>query len=146
MSTFAHTLDSTIYAIQPVILAIALLILLLALISPLHSKQIFLACTLLVAGIGACEIAISMIIRAAALNEIRPVLSGDLEAISVSGKPSTQGADFVALRGMDDAMGHHSHPTSSYRGNLTRLDSADAKTRLRKCSRVLGLLPTVPFG
>jgi hypothetical protein len=127
MGAFAHLLDRTIYPVQPLIIGIALFIWVLAFIIQIRSARAsgvsglrgmspaFFICILLFLAIIAVEFAVGAIIKAAALNEIRPVLSGELESIAINGNPATRGSElFAALRAMRDTMGHHSHPIDSF--------------------------------
>jgi hypothetical protein len=128
MHDFAHLLDRTIHPLQPAIILIALIAWGFAAvgqastirsrlpISPQPLSRMFITgASIFVAIIGG-ELAISEVIRFAALDEIRPKLSADIEAVTVNGTPFEATEGFIAaLRGMHGTFGHHSHPTTEYR-------------------------------
>lgn len=132
MYSFAHVLDKTIQPLQPFIIGIALIIWAIAFVNQIRDiraqpffspprtiSRTFFVCALLFGGIIASEFAVGAFINAAALDEIRPILLGELEAITINGKPATQGnALFAALGAMHDTMGHHSHPTDRFNLHL----------------------------
>jgi hypothetical protein len=125
MPNFVHSLDRIIYPLQPFIILIALIVWGFAAIdqisairsrmpgSPQWVSRKFIASALVFVGIIGGEFAVATIIKLAALNEIRPKLSADVEAVSLDNVPFERTDGLVtALRNMHDTMGHHSHPTT----------------------------------
>jgi hypothetical protein len=80
---------------------------------PISGK--FIAGMLIFAGIIGGEFAIDGLIKSAALEEIRPKLTSNIEAVTVNGTLFDRSNGLIAdLRAMHDSFGHHSHPTSGY--------------------------------
>jgi hypothetical protein len=151
MHDFAHLLDRTIYPLQPVIILAAFIAWGLAAagqISAIASKNTrnwrrtisprFAAGSLIFVAIIGIEFGIAGVLRMAALEEIRPKLSADIESATVNGVHFDISDGFIAdLRNIHGTFGHHSSPTANYRlflqtsrGPLTlelRRDSQDMR-------------------
>jgi hypothetical protein len=128
MHSFIHMADKTVHSLQPVFILIALGGWALAMVgqisayrsrkpgSPRPISRKFIVGVLVFAGTIGGEFAISAVLKSAALDEISPKLSADIEAVTVNGAPFDKTRDLIAaLRDMHTTMGHHSHPVASYR-------------------------------
>ncbi len=59
------------------------------------------------------------VLSGAALTEIGPILSGNIQSVTVNGHSADRADDLVnALRTMHSTMGHHSHPTDNFQVRL----------------------------
>lgn len=130
MNGLAHLLDNAVYRLQPLIIAIALIVWVAGLVSwvwfqwkfrrknPWANPGVprsFIAACIIFAGIIGAEFAFAAIIQQAALNEIKPILSSKVESVTVDGTQISGGDALVdALRKMHGTIGHHSHPTRTY--------------------------------
>ena len=80
----------------------------------------FLAAGLVFVGIIGAEFALVEFVEYAALREIDPQLSGEIDSVTVNGTPIANVGPLVeALRNMHRTIGHHSHPTTRYHVVLT---------------------------
>jgi hypothetical protein len=127
MHEFAHLVDRSAQSLQPVLILIAITSWILALVgqisayrsrkpgSPRRMSGRFLIGMFIFAGIIGGEFAIDALIKSAALQEIKPKLSNNIEAVTVNGNPYDSANGLIAdLRAMHDIMAHHSHPTRGY--------------------------------
>jgi hypothetical protein len=128
MSTL-HFLDTAINRIQPAIVAAAFGCWVIAAVAMLRVvlkrstrrySPVSVVAIICFAGIIGVEFAIGSVFRSAALDEIRPVLAGNIQSVTVNGNAAGRADDLVnAIRNMHSVMGHHSHPTENFQVRLT---------------------------
>lgn len=142
MPDFAHFVDALFYRLWPALIVAALIAWGVGLLGYVSGSQVgrrrFFASMFVFAGIIGGFFAVSAFIKHAALSEIKPRLSADVERVTVNGSDVNNGPAVIdAIRGMHDVIGHHSSPTIRYRisietsrGPLTlllRRDSQDSR-------------------
>jgi hypothetical protein len=132
MHPFAHLVDRAVHLLQPLFILIALggwLVAIIGQISAYRSRKPgsrrpisrkFLAGMLVFAGVIGGEFAIDAYLKSTALDEVKPKLTANIQAVSINGTPFDNYNGLLSdLRSMHDTMGHHSHPTTGYRLSLT---------------------------
>jgi len=132
MHHFAHLVDRTVNSLQPIFILIALggwAVALVGQISAYRSRKPgaprpisgkFIVGMLVFAGVIGGEFAIGGFLKSAALDEVKPKLTANIEAVTINGTRFDKTSEFfAALRNMHSTMGHHSHPTTRYRLFLT---------------------------
>jgi hypothetical protein len=143
MHGFAHLVDRTAHLLPPVLILIALGGWAIAFVgqiaawrarkpgSPRPISGMFVAGCLIFAGIIGGEFVIGAYVKSAALNEIHPKLSADIESLTVNGTQFARADDLIAaFRKMRDTTAHHSHPTTGYRVSL---NTSHGPLALRVC-------------
>lgn len=124
MDHFAHLLDRTVYALQPVIILVVLAAWCIGVFAAIRARKrkpaypwalLFAAAGIVFMGTIMGEFAVADYIRQAALSEILPRLSCGIESVELNGSLfSKPDALLNALRGLHETIGHHSHPTTRY--------------------------------
>jgi hypothetical protein len=132
MPHFAHVVDRAVDSFQPIFILIALggwATAIVGQISAYRSRKPgsprpisgkFIAGMLVFAGVIGGEFAIGGFLKSAALDEVKPKLTANIDAVTINGARFDETNELLAaLRSMQDTMGHHSHPTRGYRLFLT---------------------------
>jgi len=128
MHDFADLLDRSAHLLQPILILVALtgwILTLVGQISAYRSRKLgspraisgkFVVGMLLFAGVIGGEFAIAGVVKSAALEEIKPKLSSNIEAVTINEVEFDRGNGLIEdLRALRDAPAHHSHPTRGFR-------------------------------
>lgn len=132
MHHFAHLVDRAVHWLQPIFILVAMggwAIAIAGQISAYRSRKPgsprpisgkFIVGMLVFAGIIGGEFAIAAFVKSAALDEVNPKLTDNIEALTINGTRLDKTDELlVDLRSMRGTVGHHSHPTIGYRLNLS---------------------------
>jgi hypothetical protein len=143
MHHFAHVVDGAVHSLQPIFILIAFggwATAIVGQISAYRSRKPgsprpisgkFIAGMLVFAGVIGGEFAIGGFLKSAALDEVKPKLTANIEAVTINGTRFDKTNELLeAVRSMHDTMGHHSHPTTGYRLFLA---TSQGPLRLQLC-------------